>query len=245
MVLNKFRAAGERMLMPLAGRLAPGGADRLTWISMLMAIGAGVSFAFAGPSRPLWLVVGAVLVLGNALLDALDGIVARITASASPAGNFLDHVIDRYADLAILTGLALSGFGDPRLGLLAVTGVFLTSYMGTQAEAVGLSRDYGGVLGRADRLILLTAVPPIQAALSIAGWDVSSTVVGPFGAALSITLVGWLLAAFGVLGHITALQRFVRARHALLMKEGRRPPEGGAPERAVKATLGAGPPPPP
>jgi len=34
--------------------------------------------------------------------------------------------------------------------------------MGTQAQAVGAGRVYSGLLGRADRLVLLMAVPVIQ-----------------------------------------------------------------------------------
>lgn len=238
MVLNKFRGAGERLLGPWADRLAPGGADRLSWASLAAAFAAGAAFAFSDGARSYLLIVGAVLVLVNALLDALDGLVARKTGSASPAGNFLDHVIDRYADLAILTGLALSAFGDLRLGLLAITGVFLTSYLGTQAEAVGLSRDYGGVLGRADRLVLLTAVPAAQFVVVSLAVSASWSLTGPLGHPIAITLVGLLLIVLGALGHITAVQRFVRARRALLEKEGRRPPRPG---RAPASANDAGP----
>jgi len=227
MVLNKLRATGERVLGPWADRLAPGGADRLSWASLAAAFGAGAAFAFSDRAHSYLLLLGALLVLVNALLDALDGLVARKTGSASPAGNFLDHVIDRYADLAILSGLALSGFGDLRLGLLAITGVFLTSYLGTQAEAVGLSRDYGGILGRADRLVLLVAVPSAQFAVALFDLPLSSSFVGPFGHRMTITLVGLLLLVLGALGHVTAVQRFLRARRALLEKEGRRPPRSG------------------
>lgn len=239
MVLNKFRGAGERLLGPWADRLAPGGADRLSWASLAAAFAAGAAFAFSDGAHSYLLIVGAVLVLVNALLDALDGLVARKTGSASPAGNFLDHVIDRYADLAILTGLALSAWGDLSLGLLAITGVFLTSYLGTQAEAVGLSRDYGGVLGRADRLVLLTAVPALQFVAFSFSISASWSVTGPMGRHIMITLVGVLLMVLGGLGHITAVQRFGRARRALLEKEGRRPPRGGPP--AASANDGAPP----
>ena len=34
--------------------------------------------------------------------------------------------------------------------------------MGTQAQAVGAGREYAGLLGRADRLVVLAIVPVIQ-----------------------------------------------------------------------------------
>lgn len=240
-MLDHFRKLGEKWLTPAAERLAPGGADRLTWGSLVAAGAAGVCFTWASRDSAYFLILGAALVLANALLDALDGIVARRTGSASPAGDFLDHALDRYADFFLIGGLAASGFGDYRWGFFAVTGVFLTSYMATQAAAVGLKRDYGGFLGRADRLLLLTLVPLVQAALVYADLPTSfrfGDPAGPPGALVSITLVEALLIFFALFGHATALQRFVRARLALLAREGglggpaaeRAPAEGRDPE---------------
>ncbi|MXR22580.1 CDP-alcohol phosphatidyltransferase family protein, partial [Halobacterium sp. PCN9] len=104
-------------------------------------------------------------------------------------------VLDRYADVVIVAGLA-AGIGRYDLGLAAVTGVLLTSYLGTQAQAVGLDRVYGGVLGRADRLALIGFT---------GGLSVAVPAVGGF------SLVAWLLALFAVVGHLTAVQRFVSA----------------------------------
>jgi len=221
-VLNNFRARGERWLAPVVDRLATGPrvADRLTWTSLAVAAAAAASFAVASPSHPWWLLVGAAFAFVNAALDGLDGMVARKTGSASPAGDFLDHVIDRYCDMLLISGLALSAFGDLLWGLLAVTGVFLTSYLGTQAAAVGLGRDYGGWLGRADRLALLVAVPTAQLLIVVLGgpvafaWPVTPGLL-PAPLAPDITLVGGLLLFLGIVGHITALQRFARARRAL------------------------------
>lgn len=223
MVLDSQRSRMQTAFAPWAAKLAPGGADRLTWISLVLAAFAGLAFTAADPSTAWLLVVGALLVIVSALFDALDGMVARLNKSASPAGDFLDHALDRYADLFIIGGLAASAFGNFRWGFFALTGVFLTSYMATQAAAVGLRRDYGGLLGRADRLVLLTLVPLIQAALVFANvqwlWVVELP-WRPSGVRFEyITPIVGLLIAFAVLGHLTALQRFVRARGALLRGE--------------------------
>ncbi len=227
MVLDGFRATGERLLGPLAGRLEKGGADRLTFASFVAAACAGLAFSNAGPASAYLLVLGAFAVFASAVLDALDGMVARRTKSASPAGDFLDHALDRYADLFIIGGLAASAFGDFRWGFFALTGVLLTSYMATQAAAVGLHRDYGGLLGRADRLVLLTAVPLLQALLVLANVNYTATFELPWRGAGSppevVNPVLALLMAFAVLGHLTALQRFVRARRALVSRESELP----------------------
>jgi archaetidylinositol phosphate synthase len=56
---------------------------------------------------------------------------------------------------------------------------------------------YGGLLGRADRLALVGVVTTVAAFLQ-----------AQFG---GLTVVGWLLVVFAVVGHLTALQRFYYA----------------------------------
>jgi archaetidylinositol phosphate synthase len=139
-------------------------------------------------------VFGAVFVFVNGWLDLLDGALAREQGVDSKGGDLLDHVLDRYADIAVIAGLA-AGIGQYLLGLAAVTGVLMTSYLGTQIQAVGLGREYGGLLGRADRLALI----------GIAG-VAAAVVPGPLVVGLGV--VGLLLVLFAVVGHFTALQRF-------------------------------------
>ena len=79
---------------------------------------------------------------------------ARKSGSVSKYGDFLDHVIDRYADVFIIGGACLGGFVDPTIGIIILTGVLLASYLGTQAQAVGIGRVYGGIMGRADRMVI-------------------------------------------------------------------------------------------
>jgi len=79
-------------------------------------------------------------------------------------------------------------------GVFALTGVLMSSYLGTQAQAVGVGRFYGGLLGRADRLVLIM-------------------VFGIIGLIYPVYFlrahVAWLAdAAVRFFGHITAFQRF-------------------------------------
>ncbi len=117
---------------------------------------------------------------------------------ASKRGDFLDHAIDRYADVFMVGGLALSSWCDVRIGLLAIVGMLLTSYMGTQAQAIGYKRDYSGLLGRADRLVLLMITPLIQHIILHYNFQM------PWG----FSLLEWVLIYFAVMGNITAVQRF-------------------------------------
>ncbi|KUG19796.1 cdp-diacylglycerol--glycerol-3-phosphate 3-phosphatidyltransferase [hydrocarbon metagenome] len=158
-------------------------------ISFVFSAAAGVAFYFGG------IALGVLMVAFNALFDALDGALARDLGIASLRGDFLDHVIDRYADIFIITGIFAGGAAPWQIGVFALTGVLMSSYLGTQAQAVGVGRNYGGILGRADRLMLII----------LAG---ALTILIP-GTLLGLTYLGWLLVIFGIFGHYTALQRFV------------------------------------
>ncbi|PSP80085.1 CDP-alcohol phosphatidyltransferase family protein [Halobacteriales archaeon QS_1_68_20] len=201
MTLDQLRPTANRLLEPFVDLterlgLSPNG---ISVVALFVAVAAGGAFYFGG-EMPTAYLAGAALVFVNGWLDLLDGALARRLDEDSDAGDLLDHVVDRYADIVIVAGLA-AGIERYALGLAAVTGVLMTSYLGTQAQAVGLDRVYGGVLGRADRLVLIAAV-------AIAAAFVDLSVQG-------LSLVGWLLVLFAVVGHLTTLQRFYSAWRAL------------------------------
>ena len=196
MTLDRLRPVADRALSPFVSAadtvgLTPNGVSVL---SLGVAVAAAGGFVLA---EPRWYVVGSLLVFANGWLDLIDGALARRQETASAGGDLLDHVIDRYADLTIIGGLA-AGVESFALGFLAVTGVLMTSYLGTQIQAVGLGRAYGGLVGRADRLALIGLT-------GIAAAVVSDPIAGGFG------VVELLLIFFAVIGHITAGQRFLGA----------------------------------
>ncbi|AXR77773.1 CDP-alcohol phosphatidyltransferase family protein [Natrarchaeobaculum sulfurireducens] len=202
MTLDKFRPYVSRFLDPFVKGfdrvgMSPDGVSLLAFGMAVLAAGA---FFLGGRADPVWYVAAAALVFLNGWLDVVDGALAREQEVASPAGDLLDHVLDRYADIVVIGGIA-AGIGDYFLGFLAVTGVVMTSYLGTQAQAVGLDRVYGGLVGRADRLAIIGVV-------GFLAYPISGTYGG-------LALVGWLLVFLAVVGHLTALQRFFYAWSAL------------------------------
>jgi len=201
MTLDSLRPLADRLVDPLLAAAKRAGLtpNSVTILSLVAAAAAGGSFYAAGEA-PRWYLVGVFFVLLNGVLDVLDGTLARELEVSSPAGDLLDHVVDRYADIAIIAGLA-AGVDQFALGFAAVTGVLLTSYLGTQTQAVGLDRTYGGLLGRADRLVLVAVVGTIAAFVEATQMD--------------LTVVGWLLVVFALVGHLTALQRFFYAQRDL------------------------------
>lgn len=201
MVLDKTRKDVDPFLTSIAKHFSRVNPDVLTWLALLFAVIAGIFFYFSSPQNELgnyYLFIAALFVFLNGLFDAIDGKVAKLTYKATARGDFLDHALDRYADVVIVGGLALSPWCRPSIGLLAIIGMLLTSYMGTQAQAIGHKRDYSGLLGRADRLALLITFPIIQHII----------LHYSFSLPWNTTVLEWTLIYFAVVGNITALQRF-------------------------------------
>ena len=203
MVLDKRRENVDPLLNKIAKRFIKVNPNVLTWISLVFAIFAGIFFYFSSPEEELtnfFLYLAVIFVFLNGLFDAIDGKVAKLTNKISKKGDFLDHALDRYADVFMVGGLVLSPWCRyPSIGLLAIVGMLLTSYMGTQAQAVGYKREYSGLLGRADRLVLLMIAPIIQHILLF---------YSDFKVPLELFLLEWILIYFAVMGNITAIQRF-------------------------------------
>ncbi len=197
MTLDRFRPYTGILLRPLISLCIRAGItpNIFSILAILAALAAGIAFYLG------WIALGVLLVFANALSDALDGSLARALKVESRRGDFLDHVLDRYADILIITGIFAGGAVSWQIGIFALTGVLMASYMGTQAQAVGIGRYYGGLLGRADRLVLLILSGILDLAVD--------------SAPLGIPFLGWLLLLFGILGHYTAIQRFIHIWKAM------------------------------
>ena len=191
MTLDQFRPHVKVYFDPLVSL-----SMRLGLTPNLFTLAAFLASAAAGVLFYLHMEVGAIVAVAlNAFCDSMDGAIARELKTQSMRGDFLDHAVDRYADIFIITGIFAGGIVPWQIGVFALTGVLMASYLGTQAQAVGVGRYYGGVLGRADRLVLILAV-------GIIGLLFPISIYG-------LTWLGWLLVLFGIFGHFTAFQRFV------------------------------------
>jgi len=190
MTLDQYRSHAKVYFGPLVAvaircRLTP---NFFTIAALIASAAAGILFYLR---MELWAVVAVAL---NAFCDAMDGAVAREMKAQSKRGDFLDHAVDRYADIFIITGIFAGGMIPWQIGVFALTGVLMASYLGTQAQAVGVGRYYGGLLGRADRLVMIMVVGIVDLFVPLS--------------LLGLSLLGWMLVLFGVFGHITAFQRF-------------------------------------
>ncbi len=143
----------------------------------LTVLGLGVSIAAAyvfSVGRLRW---GAALLAVAGLFDFFDGAVARLAGSDSDYGAFLDSVVDRYSDLAVLLGILVyyeqrSDTLGAVLTMATLAGTVMVSYTKARAQSIAVSCEIG-VMERPERLIALIAgatfhlLTPVMALLAL------------------------------------------------------------------------------
>jgi CDP-L-myo-inositol myo-inositolphosphotransferase len=186
------RLSGPISLVLLRAGVSPGAATAAAFLFALAAaavLALGVTWAAA-------LVLGGLLVQLASILDGVDGEIARASLRESPLGGFLDSVLDRVADAAVLGALAvaagLNGTTWPVLAA-ALFGSLMTPYVKAAYEA-------------AYRRPLPRPISPINA-----GRDVRLLVASLSAVALQPL---WGLVALAILTNAEAVQRFVGAARA-------------------------------
>jgi len=173
--------------------------NHITIAGMLLSLAAGVLFA---TGAIFW---GGMLLWASALMDPIDGTVARLSGKVSRFGALLDSSLDRYSEFFVFFGLMVY-FKSGRMlivVMLALMGSIMVSYAKARAESLG-QKEFRGLMQRPERIILLIA---------------GTVLNGPinhylFGDCQNCTLKGTIV-ILAVLTNITALQRLLSSRREL------------------------------
>jgi len=137
-VQQSFLASIEkRALLGMANRTPPWiHSDHLTVLGFVAQVLAGAGYALARLDRYWLLAVIGFLAL-NWLGDSLDGTLARVRKRQRPRyGFYVDHMADSIGSLALMGGLALSGYMHPYLAFALLVAFLLLSiqcYLATHA----------------------------------------------------------------------------------------------------------------
>ena len=189
-MFEKMRERWTKAIQPLVVRMGSLDPSVLTWTSLGLAIASFYLLSQAGndSAGATWIIGGVFLILVAGILDALDGALARHQGTDGPYGDFLDHTIDRVVDVGLLVAIGMNSnfVDDYSTGLLAGLLTLFGSYMGTQAQSVGLGRIYGG-FSRADRMVLTIL------ALLVVSWQAYTGTAG-----ISVDSLHWVMEVFNL-----------------------------------------------
>jgi archaetidylinositol phosphate synthase len=133
---ESFLASMEKSILISLARRTPSwiNSDHLTIMGFLAQIAAGAAYAWSRWNRHGLLLVIAALAL-NWLGDSLDGTLARYRQQQRPRyGFYVDHMVDSFGALALMGGLALSGYMHRYIAaalLIAFLLLSIQSYLAT------------------------------------------------------------------------------------------------------------------
>jgi archaetidylinositol phosphate synthase len=118
----------KRALLWLAARIPEWvNADHLTALGFVAQLAAGAFYALARFERLALIVVVGCLAL-NWLGDSLDGTLARARQQQRPRyGFYVDHMVDTFGAVALLGGLALSGYMNSGIAVGLLVGFLVLS----------------------------------------------------------------------------------------------------------------------
>jgi phosphatidylglycerophosphate synthase len=183
----------------LASGISPNG---MTVVAMLIGGAAGLSVATGRFALGGWLFVL------SGILDTFDGRLARVKQRVTTAGAAFDSLLDRYADGAMLMGLAYYFRTSWALipALAAMFGTAMVSYVRAKAESVGVPMK-DGLMQRPERVLTLGLAvvlsPCVEALWPAAGGHPSQRL-----AAIGVVILA-------VTSNTTAIGRIVRLLTAL------------------------------
>jgi CDP-diacylglycerol--glycerol-3-phosphate 3-phosphatidyltransferase/archaetidylinositol phosphate synthase len=189
----------QALAMPLVkAGLSP---NQVTWTGLVLVLANAA--AYLAHEQSFWFGLGLIF---SFAFDALDGAVARLTGKTSKYGGYLDAVIDRYQEIAAYMAIGLVT-GWWALCFLALSGSLMVSYnkARTALEIPIQNHNWPDLMERFERIFVLCAALILDAFVPVPDF------LG--GRALYVGIA--LIAA---LSHLTAVQRFLRAR-ALLRGE--------------------------
>jgi CDP-diacylglycerol--glycerol-3-phosphate 3-phosphatidyltransferase len=210
------RIGSARIVDPVARTLLRIGIspDAVTVLGTLGAVAAALWFGTRGE-----FLVGSLIVLGFALVDMVDGAMARARGYGTRFGALLDSTMDRVADGAVFGAIVYwyatrEEAPTVAAGLLCLVASQVISYVKARAQSVGIDCDVG-LVERPERLVLvgLGAVPT---GLGV-GWALPAAL--------------WLLA---VLSLVTVAQRVLHVRREDRRTRPERPGAGIAGEEGAE-----------
>ena len=88
-------------------------------------------------------------------LNMLDGMVALASGKASRTGEIVNELPDRISDVVIFVGVAHSGLCHPLTGYWTAIAALFVAYVGTLGRAVGARREFGGIMSKPWRMVVL------------------------------------------------------------------------------------------
>tara|TARA_B100000609_G_C17123960_1_gene386531 strand:- start:328 stop:924 length:597 start_codon:yes stop_codon:yes gene_type:complete len=186
----KIKPAFQKLLMPLLVLLRKCGftPNLLTVLAIVLSLGLGYVFSEASTNETFYLYV-ALGLLFRMMLNALDGMMARIYNLQSISGEILNEVGDIVSDVVIFYPLLLIEELDFGLSFGFIILSIINEFSGVLAKSISGERRYDGPMGKSDRASLVG----VLCLLFYFGFEVGPYLNYVFGVAVFMVIISTLI----------------------------------------------------
>jgi phosphatidylglycerophosphate synthase len=182
----------------------------ISYSSIVASAAAGLCF-WQASALPALLLAAVGFCYLRLWLNMLDGMVALASGTASRAGEIANELPDRISDVVIFVGVAHSGLCHPLSGYWVAIFALLVAYVGTLGQAVGVQREFSGLMAKPWRMVALHAGAWIT--LALLWWGEGAIRYG------GLTVLDWTLLAI-IAGCVQTIGiRLIRILSALQKQE--------------------------
>lgn len=198
MALYLLKYPYRKILLPLAKKMKFIDPDILGYLATFVALITAFCYVYA-PDRPILLLISVALTLLRMTLNTIDGVIAIERGNLRLKGEIVNALPDRYSDIFILIGIAMSPLCTPFWGIMGMGSMFLVSYTGMLSKAIGANWQHHGPLGKVERLIFIMIFSILE----------YLQLTGKISKFHSLNYFEWLMILFIILGQITVFNRLI------------------------------------
>jgi len=121
-------------------------------------VSAGIAAWLFWQSRthPRYIVLAVAFAMLRLWLNMFDGMVALAAGKASKKGEIVNDLPDRISDVLIFVGVAHSGWCNVFYAYWVAIAAVIVAYVGLFGQAVGVQREFSGVMAKPWRIVLLS-----------------------------------------------------------------------------------------
>ena len=154
--IYKIKPRFQQLLMPLLKLLRRLGIspNSITIFSILLSFVIAYFFWNTSDNSSYFLIVSFGLLL-RMMLNALDGMMARIYNLQSKLGEVLNEVGDIVSDVAIYFPLIIFGSLSTEIAIIFILLSVINEFCGLMAKLISGERRYDGPMGKSDRAFLI------------------------------------------------------------------------------------------
>lgn len=207
MALHQLKYPYRDLIRPIVKKMLFINPNFISFLAVITAFITGYCI-YKGAENPVMFLYVILLIFVRMTLNTMDGVIAIERGIDNKiCGKVMNALPDRYSDLFVLSGIALSPLVNDFLGLMGLCTVVLVSYCGMLGKALGVAWQGHGPLDKVERFFWLIILTIAQYRACVSGHPT----VQIWGFDLSYLEI--LMIVFFVLGQITVLRRYLGIKH--------------------------------